>query len=59
MSRLTDSTIAPRKVMIFTPMPKDAEEIVAAVTVTKKTKWLRRKYQELHVITKNGVYKYV
>ena len=53
-----DSELQPRKGMTFTPMPENATEVVAAVTVTKKTKWLKRKYQVLHVITKDAVYEY-
>ena len=51
--------IQPRKGMYFTPMPKDAKPVVAALMVTKKTKWLRRKYKVMHIITKDGVYEYV
>ena len=50
--------LAPRKGLVYIPLPKEATPVVAAVTVTKKTKWFKRKYQVLHLITKDGIYEY-
>jgi hypothetical protein len=52
-------TIKRKGLTTLMPLPvNEIGEVVASHTFYKRTKWLRRKYRVIYLITKNAIYEY-